>query len=324
MPLISRVIGSALLPTLYFLDSGLSSSPLEDTFHAGRVLLALPNGGALKTLVSDQPIPDGIAVSNSPRRLFWTNMGIPTLNDGTVFSSELDGSDVKPIFPAGTIHTPKQITIDHQNSKLYIGDREGLRVHRSSLNGSDAEVLIRRGDWRNADDLSDSSRWCVGVALSPSTGKFYWTQKGPSQGSQGKIFRANIDFLSGETAENRTDIELLFNNLPEPIDLDIDDDNGVLYWTDRGAIPVGNSLNRVKMEAIKPIASQYSSLPGRDYELMDRNFHDAIGLQLDLKNRHVYVTDLGGTVYRYDLDGGNRLKLYDDVGALTGITLLHS
>ncbi len=40
-------------------------------------------------------------------------------------------------------------------------------------------------------------------------------------------------FPRGQTPANRRDIELLFDNLPEPIDLDLDSTDQMLYWTDR-------------------------------------------------------------------------------------------
>lgn len=81
-------------------------------------------------------------------------------------------------------------------------------------------------------------------------GKFYWTQKGFSKAGKGRIFRANIITPLGETAENRSDIETLFQNLPEPIDLDLDPEEEILYWTDRGEYPLGNSVNRAYVGAI--------------------------------------------------------------------------
>jgi len=49
-------------------------------------------------------------------------------------------------------------------------------------------------------------------------GKFYWTQKGGDNTGLGRIFRAGIQVPKGQLAGNRTDIELLYHNLPEPID----------------------------------------------------------------------------------------------------------
>jgi hypothetical protein len=42
------------------------------------------------------------------------------------------------------------------------------------------------------------------------------------------------------------------------------------------------------------------------YEILARNLHEAIGLKLGVKNQHVYLTDLGGAVYRYTMSGGRR------------------
>lgn len=142
--------------------------------------------------------------------------------------------------------------------------------------------------------------------MSPATGKFYWSQKGPSRGNKGRIFRADIDFRPGEKAQTRTDIEVLFQNLPEPIDLEIDQENNTLWWTDRGEIPLGNSINCARLDRLAPIERQATSQPGKGYTIVARNLHEAIGIKLDKANRHVYATDLGGAVYRVDMDGQNK------------------
>ena len=62
----------------------------------------------------------------------------------------------------------------------------------------------------------------MGIAIDTKRGLVYWTQKGSSKGWVGRIFRASIELPSGATAEKRTDVETLFHNLPEPIDLELD------------------------------------------------------------------------------------------------------
>ncbi|KAM3538805.1 hypothetical protein ARSEF1564_008282 [Beauveria bassiana] len=310
-------------PLLYFLDIGLAAEP-HKAFTAGRVLVGASDERPLKPLVHNQHTPDGIDVALSAGKLFWTSMGIPAKNDGSIWSSNLDGSDAEIVIPAGSVHTPKQLVVDQVHSKLYFSDREGLRVHRSNFDGSDFETVIETGDFRNPEHQGDATRWCVGVFVSPATGKFYWTQKGPSKGNKGRILRANIDFRSGETAKNRTDIETLLTKLPEPIDLDMDEERGYLYWTDRGELPLGNSINRAKLDGMEPLQdSSARSLPGKNYELLVRNLHEAIGIKLDLRNGHLYTTDLGGAVYRFNLDGGDRKRLYEGQGAFAGIALAY-
>ncbi len=89
---------------------------------------------------------------------------------------------------------------------------------RSNLDGSQMETLIDTsgGDPRPGPD---ARKWCVGIAVDAHGGKIYWTQKGPAKGGQGRLFRANISIPQGQTAANRKDIELLYDDLPEPIDL---------------------------------------------------------------------------------------------------------
>ncbi|OAA73353.1 NAD(P)-binding domain protein [Cordyceps fumosorosea ARSEF 2679] len=311
-------------PLLYFLDIGLSAEDPREAFRAGRVLVGASDERPLKPLVSNQRTPDGIDVALSAGKLFWTSMGIPSRDDGSIWSANLDGSDAKVLIPPGSVNTPKQLVVDQVNGKLYFTDREGLRVLRCALDGSALETLVEAGDRRDPAHVADQTRWCVGVAVSPATGTFYWTQKGPSKGSRGRVFRAGTEFREGETAATRTDVEVLLQGLPEPIDLDVDEEGGHLYWTDRGELPIGNSINRVKLEGIQPVRDEGArSVPGKDYELLARNMHEAIGIKLDLRNRHIYTTDLGGAVYRFGLDGMDKKRLYEGAGAFAGIALAY-
>jgi hypothetical protein len=55
-----------------------------------------------------------------------------------------------------------------------------------------------------------------GIAVDHDGGKFYWTLKGADNAGDGRILRANLELPKGETPANRMDIEVLFENLPEP------------------------------------------------------------------------------------------------------------
>lgn len=135
-------------------------------------------------------------IDENSQRMFWTRMGNPHQNDGAIYSANQDGSDLKAVVPEGMVHTPKQCTIDQKAQKLYFCDREGLRVMRVNLDGSDLETLIQTGDWRQ-EGSEDQTKWCVGIAVSRKLGKFYWTQKGWSKAMKGRIFSASIDMPKG-------------------------------------------------------------------------------------------------------------------------------
>ena len=42
---------------------------------------------------------------------------------------------------------------------------------KGNIDGSEFEVLIETGAYRNAEDGQDATKWCVGVAVAPSLGK---------------------------------------------------------------------------------------------------------------------------------------------------------
>ena len=83
----------------------------------------------------------------------------------------------------------------------------------------------------------------MGIVVDVDGGEFYWTQKGATKAGQGRLFRANLEIPQGQTATTRQDVELLYDALPEPIDLDIDPGTRNLYWTDRGDPPRGNTVS---------------------------------------------------------------------------------
>lgn len=278
---------------------------------AGQVLSANPDGSDLKVIVSEgRRIPDGIVVDKEAGHLYWTNMGNPIANDGSIERADFDGSNTTHIVPNGGTFTPKQLQLDKKNGKLYWSDREGMRVMRANLDGSNIETLVdtSEGDARPGPD---ARKWCVGIALDAERGKVYWTQKGPEKSGQGRIFRANLEIPKGQNPSNRKDIELLYDNLPEPIDLDLDLGNRIMYWTDRGDPPRGNTVNRAPMDA------RNSSRP--EPEIVFKHLMEGIGLALDLDNGRMFVTDLAGSVYSADLDGLNKKPVIFAQGNLTGI-----
>src|SRR5262249_16016661 len=145
--------------------------------------------------------------------------------------------------------TPKQMILEKKSGKLYWGDREGMRVMRCNLDGSHVETLVQRG--QSESDRRDETRHCIGIAVDPDLGHFYWTQKGTDNGNIGRIFRAGIEVPKGQSPSNRNDIEVVYDGLPEPIDLEIDPQTRTLYWTDRGDPPRGNKVNRAPLDAPK-------------------------------------------------------------------------
>lgn len=53
-------------------------------------------------------------------------------------------------------------------------------------------------------------------------------------GNTGRLFCAGFNIPDGETPDKRSDKKLLLDHLPEPIDLDLDLKENVMYISDRG------------------------------------------------------------------------------------------
>jgi len=118
--------GVAPMGRLFVLDLG-----------AGHVFSMNPDGSGKEILVSDCRWPDGVAVDVDAGHIYWTNMGSsPKVNDGSIERVDLNGRNRTTIVPEGATFTPKQIHLDKENGKLYWSDREGMRVMRANLDGS--------------------------------------------------------------------------------------------------------------------------------------------------------------------------------------------
>src|SRR6201997_1358057 len=300
-PKLAKPAAKSTSGRLFFLDLG-----------AGRILSAKSDGSDLKTIVSEgRKLPDGIVVDVEAGHIYWTNMGSLKANDGAIDRADLDGSNITSIVPAGGTFTPKQLQLDKKNGKLYWCDREGMRVMRCNLDGSEIETLVdtSEGDSRPGKEIR---KWCVGIAIDVDGGKLYWTQKGPDNAGDGRIFRANLEIPKGQSAASRKDIELLYEGLPEPIDLELDLANRTIYWTDRGDPPRGNTVNRAPMD---PAQGNGKKEP----EIIFDHLMEGIGIALDRKGGRMFLTDLGGSVYSANLDGSNKKAVLFAEGNLSGI-----
>lgn len=186
-------------------------------------------------------------------------------------------------------------------------------MHRCNYYGKNHTCLIQRRAEPEMSLLDRMTLWCVGIALDIDRDLMYWAQKGPSKSGRRQIFVAGIDISPGEKAENRPDIRLIFDNLPEPIDIEIDASTQTLYWTDRGEHPLGCALYRA---CVGGESTDYQKV------MLARHFNEPIGLKLDRVNGFVSVADLGGSLCSVSLNDGTKVELVSNDGCYTGLTLV--
>ena len=179
---------------------------------------------------------------------------------------------------------------------------------RCNLDGSNVETLVDTS--RATPSRPDATQWCVGIALDVDGGKIYWTQKGGDNAGQ-VILPRQSGHPEGRDASEPQRHRGPLRDLPEPIDLDLDIANRMMYWTDRGDPPRGNSVNRAPMD----VAPGKNAAP----EIVVHDLMEGIGLFLDLKGGRMFFADFGGSIYSANLDGSDKKTLLFAQGNLAGI-----
>ena len=261
--------------------------------------------------------PDGIVVDQSRGHVYWTNMGAPDpgggarlevayRRNGSLERADLDGTNRVTIVPRGAFTTGKQLTADFEAGVLYWCDREGMQVLCCNLDGSELRPLVVPAVGDEAAQVA--ANHCVGIAVDLVLRLLYWTQKGAPNAGEGRIFRAPLDLPAGMSARHRDDVELLFKDLPEPIDLHLLD-GATLVWTDRGDQPQGNTLNRAMVQPAIGTS-----------QILSSGYHEAIGVAAASESEF-YVGDLGGSIRYVNLDTGVDTELVHLGFGLTGIAL---
>ena len=57
----------------------------------GHVLSLNPDGSDRKVIITECRHPDGVVVDAEAGHIYWTNMGVPNLNDGSIERADVDG-----------------------------------------------------------------------------------------------------------------------------------------------------------------------------------------------------------------------------------------
>lgn len=279
-----------------------------DAFN-GQILSIDPNNYKVQYLIEHaEATPDGIVYNPKDRQLYWTNMGKDyDAKDGYIKHCSLNGKCSDYTVNIGNTHTPKQLAIDTNTNYLYWCDREGMKIERCKIETGKVEILLNTSTMFLSEEKEN--RYCVGIALDILNNRIFWTMKGPSKGGTGKLLTAPFDFNDSTAVIDPNEIRIIFEKLPEPIDLAIDYKNDFLYWSDRGAEPDGNSLNRVSLSLLK------------DKEVLIRGFKETIGFIIDSINDIAFVADLTGHIYEVNLLTKDKKEiLYSKNSGFTGLT----
>ena len=227
-------------------------------------------------------------------------MGVPNLNDGSIERADLDGKNRKIIVPQGVTHTPKQIHLDKETRQaLLVRPRRDARDARQSRRFA-ARDPRRDGPGRRRSGADSDED---GASASPSilsAQQIYWTQKGPDNAGHGPhLPRQYRNPDRRERSPNRSDIEVLYDGLPEPIDLELDH---------RKSGPLLDRPRRSAARQHRQSRSDRRRSPSES-EIVVTHLMEGIGIALDVPGDRMFVTDFAGSIYSANLDGSGRTEL---------------
>ena len=145
--------------------------------------------------------------------IYWTNMGSsPTANDGSIERADLDGKNRRSSSRAADTFTPKQIQLDKEGRQALL-----VRPRRHARDAREPRRLADRDTGRDRPRRRGPARPDQVVRRNHhrprSLGKSTGRKKARTTPSLGRIFRASIDIPKGESPTNRSDIEVLFDQL---------------------------------------------------------------------------------------------------------------
>ena len=275
----------------------------------GRVLSMDPDGSNRKIIATGCPHPDGIVVDVAAGHVYWTNMGVPSSNDGSIERADLDGKQSQDHRSTGGTFTPKQLHLDKANGKLYWSDREGhARDARESRRLADRNP----GRDRTKAKLTAATRrdGALESPSIPSAEQIYWTQKGADNAGVGRILRAGIDIPTGETRDQSQR------------------HRGLLRRPSRA------DRSRARSRTSRPLLDRSRRSSARQHgesrvhrrearqnapQIVVTDLMEGIGIALDVPGNRMFVTDLAGSLYSAKLDGTDKRTLLVAQGNLTGI-----
>jgi len=75
----------------------------------------------LKVIVNEgRKLPDGLVIDDDAGHIYWTNMGNPKKDDGSIFRSDLDGKSMIAILPPAP-----RLRLSRFSSKRRVGSSTG-------------------------------------------------------------------------------------------------------------------------------------------------------------------------------------------------------
>lgn len=145
----------------------------------GRVFSLNADGSDQKIIVNECRHPDGIVVDVEAGHIYWTDMGVPNLNDDSIERADLDGQNRRMIVPVGGTFTPKQLHLDKKNGKLYWTDR-GDPPRGNTVNRAPMDMEMKKKKRQAPEILLTHLQEGIDIALDLKEERMFLTDLGGS------------------------------------------------------------------------------------------------------------------------------------------------
>lgn len=208
--------------------------------------------------------------------LYWTE------NSANVIRrANLNGTGIETLLTiADGISGPRALAIDHVDGWMYWS--EGEVIKRATLEGTNIQTIVN-------SDLES----CWGIDVDEDNRKLYFTDS-----SEDRIGRCNL---------NGSDMEMLVAAQRNPIGIDTDSANEMMYW----AISNGyDGIRRIDLDATGAVED---IVPNQDWPL---------DLAVEAGTGNIYFTDQDlHTIKSANLDGSNVTTVFSGQGRAFGIDI---
>ena len=187
----------------------------------GRLFSINPDGSGKTVLVSGCPVPDGVAVDVEAGHVYWTNMGAAAGQRRLDRTRRTSTEATAPrSFPAEARTPPSNFISTSRAASCTGATAKACGSCAATSTGRTSRRLSRPGKVTTtaATRPNGASESPSTTSADTSTGRRRVRATPDSAGSCGP----GSTFPTGESAAHRSDIEVVFKDLPEPIDLEID------------------------------------------------------------------------------------------------------
>ena len=254
--------------------------------------------------------PESIALDEASGRIYFSSSkkAADGKYHGKIQRINTDGTDLKTLLTLPNVLPASLKLVYHPNQKIIYWvegeSKEGYVIRRFNLNNrTEIETLIDTAKYPCPPDAIRCSM-VQDITVDPNKSELYWTQAQPYTDKFGSIHRLSLSMKSGETAVNRTGIQVLLKDQNGPKRMQYI--RGTLYWIDQVGLFKGSNIKRMNVDDWGKQEPVVLFQTPTDHK--EENINDFV-VDADSGNIWIFVSGYFSHFYRASLKGGGFTSL---------------